>query len=56
VIWIVEVTSYSLLVNNNWQTAMYLGIASVAVGTVIAGISVLRRNPAIKQKETATVS
>jgi hypothetical protein len=54
VIWIVEVTGYSLLINNNWQTAMYLGIASIAVGAV-TGISVLIRKPAIKQKETTTV-
>ena len=56
VIWMVEITGYSLLVNNNWQTAMYLGIASVAVGAVITGISVLTLKPAIKQKETVTVS
>jgi hypothetical protein len=55
VIWIVEVDRNYLLVNNNWQTAMYLGITSVAVGAVITGISVLIRKPAIKQKETATV-
>jgi hypothetical protein len=55
VIWIVETTGNYLLVNNNWQTAMYLGIASVAVGAVITGISVLIRKPAIKQKETTTV-
>jgi hypothetical protein len=55
VIWIVEIDGNYLLVNNNWQTAMYLGIASVAVGAVITGISVLIRKPAIKQKETATV-
>jgi hypothetical protein len=35
---------------------MYLGIASVAVGAVTAGISLLIRKPDIKQKETATVS
>lgn len=50
VIWIVEVTSNHLLVNNNWQTAMDYGIASLAVGAVITGISVLMIKPAPKEE------
>jgi hypothetical protein len=56
VCWIVNVMVYGQVVNSNWQTAMYLGIASAAVGAVITGISVLRRKQAVDQKKTATAS
>jgi hypothetical protein len=56
VILIAVTTGTYLLVNSNWQTAMYNGIASVAVGAAITGISVLRRKQVVEQKETATES
>jgi hypothetical protein len=50
VMWTVQITEYRLSVDNNWQTAMNYGIASLAVGAVITGISVLVITPTPKKE------